>query len=194
MAALTIPTLIGNYKKQEVATRLKKFYSTFNNALIMSVPENGPIEYWEFPEHQNNSEEMDIFVNKYLYPYLQCIKKCDSTNKPFYVFSDGGCFSMIKGGGSTSDGMIHIMYDINCDKGPNEYNRDKFQFVLQYQNGKSFKFMPGSASTYYVTNRDRDTLLQLCKNEDNSYNSQGACAALIQFDGWEIADDYPFRL
>lgn len=33
VAAITIPTLINNYQKNEYVTRLKKFYTTFNSAL-----------------------------------------------------------------------------------------------------------------------------------------------------------------
>ena len=38
VAAMTLPAVIGNYKKQEVVSRLKKFYVTLNQALLMSVP------------------------------------------------------------------------------------------------------------------------------------------------------------
>ena len=78
VAALTLPVIVESYKKQEVIARLKKFYSTFNNALLASISENEAMEYWQFPAHQNNGEEMDIFVNKYLFPYFKGLKSCSS--------------------------------------------------------------------------------------------------------------------
>ena len=46
VAAITIPTLIQNFKKQETSARLKKFYSMMSQALIMSQEDNGMIEDW----------------------------------------------------------------------------------------------------------------------------------------------------
>ena len=42
VAALTIPTLIGNYQKKEVAVRLQKMYNTIQNAISLAEEENGP--------------------------------------------------------------------------------------------------------------------------------------------------------
>ncbi len=205
VAALTLPVIVESYKKQEVVARLKKFYSTFNNALLASIYENEAMEYWQFPAHQNNGEEMDIFVNKYLFPYFKGLKSCSSKeayckdisaklypNQPVYIFTDGGCFSMLKGGGDTEAGMMHILYDANCGAKPNENNRDIFSFIIIYGNGRGFIFKPGAAATYNLT--DRQELLNACKNEDDNPHAVGACSALIYFDGWEISKDYPYRI
>ena len=47
VAALTMPALIQNHKKQIVETSLKKFYSVVNQAVQMSELENGPSQNWE---------------------------------------------------------------------------------------------------------------------------------------------------
>ena len=44
VAALTMPSLIQNSKRQETSARLKKFYSTMSQALIMAELDNGPIK------------------------------------------------------------------------------------------------------------------------------------------------------
>lgn len=41
IAALTIPNLMGAYRKRVVETRLKKFYSAINQAIMLSENENG---------------------------------------------------------------------------------------------------------------------------------------------------------
>lgn len=213
VAAMTLPTLNGYYKKQEIVVRLKKFYSTLNNALLMSVADNGDMVYWEYPKQQNNGEQMSEFVNKYLFPYFSGIKEC-STDKdkstadcqkiathlfgtnyytkkfPSYIFSDGGCFSILPGGSSETAGLMHIMYDINCLGKPNLQNRDIFALTISH--GKSFKLTVGSASTRNLTKRE--DIMKECKNEEASPHSLGACGALIFIDGWEIKDDYPFKI
>ena len=37
VAALTMPTLISNYKKQEIAARVKTFYSVISQAIQMRM-------------------------------------------------------------------------------------------------------------------------------------------------------------
>ena len=205
VAALTLPSVVSNYKKQEITSRLKKFYSTFNNALLASIAENEAMEFWEYPIHQNNEEEMYIFVNRYLFPYFKGLKVCKPKDKdcnnpfggsyntqPLFIFSDGGCFSILKGGGSSDSGKMHILYDVNCGVKPNEYNRDIFAFTIVYGNGRGCIFKPGSTASYNLT--DRKELLRTCKNDDDSPHAKAACTALIFFDGWEISKDYPYRI
>lgn len=45
VAAMTIPNIVGNYKKKVIETRLQRFYSVANNALLASQAEN---ESWDF--------------------------------------------------------------------------------------------------------------------------------------------------
>ncbi|MBQ8168255.1 type II secretion system protein, partial [bacterium] len=47
VAAMTIPTLIGNYKKLVVEVRLAKFYNNMNHALKLSTLDNGALESWD---------------------------------------------------------------------------------------------------------------------------------------------------
>ena len=45
IAAMTLPTVIQKYRKQEVETKLAKFYSVMNQALKLSISENGEIDF-----------------------------------------------------------------------------------------------------------------------------------------------------
>ena len=153
--------LIESYKKHEVEVRLKKFYSTFSNALLLSVAQNGEMEYWDYPTKQNNGEQMSTFVNKYLFPYLAGIKECSYNDSksggncakisnqlqqsttykfPVYIFMDGGCFVILPGGQNGPAGWLHFRYDINCLGKPNENNKDMFDFSIRYERNKSFTF------------------------------------------------------
>ena len=47
VAAMTIPSLITSYNKKITETRLEKFYSIFNQAIRLSVAENGDTDTWD---------------------------------------------------------------------------------------------------------------------------------------------------
>ena len=47
VAALTMPTLIANYRKQVAETRLEHFYSMINQGLKQAELDNGPAEDWD---------------------------------------------------------------------------------------------------------------------------------------------------
>ena len=210
VAAMTLPSLIGHYRKQEICTRLQKFSSTMQNAINMSTVDNGPAQYWVTPTQQDDTKDelVSAYINKYIYPYLTGIKKCDikdpdcknigktlfpnensQQQQSIYIFEDGSCFTIFFGGVSETSGMIHIIYDYNCMKKPNEYDKDQFSFVIHYQSGNSTQFSGGSYATYNINNRD--TLLELCKDHTATHKG-GGCSALIEYDGWEIKDDYPW--
>ena len=47
VAAMTMPVLIQKHRNQEVEVRLKKFYSSYNQALIMAESEFGDKANWK---------------------------------------------------------------------------------------------------------------------------------------------------
>lgn len=55
ISALTLPSLILNYKNKVVETKLKKIYSIMNQAIVLSEGTNGNLEDWDFenPEFLN---------------------------------------------------------------------------------------------------------------------------------------------
>ena len=71
VAALTLPALISNYKKQETTARLKKFYSTMSQAIILSENDNGSSKEWtkayylDLDDDSNKSLTLNYF-NTYL--------------------------------------------------------------------------------------------------------------------------------
>lgn len=207
VAAMTLPSVIGHYRKKEIALRLKKFSSTFNNALHMAVAEYGDPSTWTFPSKQNDGEQITTFVNTYFFPYFTGLKQCDAKDEScreirkilygqynnstsVYIFNDGGCFGILTGGSSSSSAMIHINYDYNCLGKPNKYDKDIFAFAISYNSSGYFKFKAGGAGTWALNTREK--LLDACKRHDTSPHLEGTCSALIEYDGWEIKDDYPW--
>ncbi len=207
VAAMTLPTLIASYNKQECSVRLKKFYSTMSNAFNLATIDYGAMRYWEYPTTQNDGPQMAKFAKTYLFPYLTGLRECgdDSSgdsacfaygNKIFnqglpavYIFSDGSCFGMNIGGAGVNMGAIHIYYDYNCMKRPNEYGKDVFDFIIDWREWEDkYIFKAGGYRVLNMTTREE--LLNDCKNAQGK--ARGECAALIQYDGWEIKDDYPW--
>ena len=203
VAAITIPTLISNHQKEVVGKRLQKFYSTMQNAFNFAMIDHGEMSYWEFPTKQNDGDQMSKFAKTYIFPYLKGVSQCDTNSNPecfaygseifdqglpaIYIFSDGSCFGMNIGGSGIGAGNIHIYYDYNCMQKPNIYGKDVFDFIIRWVNNE-YVFKAGGYAT--VNKTTREELLNYCKNAQNK--SRGECASLIQFDGWQVKDDYPW--
>ncbi len=70
VAAMTLPTLIGNYKKEQTISQLQKAYSTLNQAFRLSEAENESSIYWD------TEKGIDFYFNEYWKPYLKIITYC----------------------------------------------------------------------------------------------------------------------
>ena len=65
VAAMTFPMMIHKYRKVVIENRLKTTLSLLNQALYMSVANNGPAYGWTY---NLTTEE---FFNQYYAPYLK---------------------------------------------------------------------------------------------------------------------------
>lgn len=206
ISAMTIPVLVGNYQKRQTVTRLKKFYSEMNQALILSTLENGDISEWDFPTVAWNGEEAIKFAEKYLIPYLKITKKCGQKpgcmDESFYkpqsteIYSQSNnrrgnyLLSNGTGIGILTQGATWIEIQVNLDGARNPKSiagRNRFFFVLRKD--KKPNFIPYN---YGVTSETRDGYLHQgiysCEKGKNGVT----CAGVILIDGWQIKDDYPW--
>lgn len=210
VAAMTIPALTANSRKQEVIARLKKVNSIMQQAILLSVNDNGPMEYWNKVDnsittgedgtptydHINGSKQSYEFFMKYFAPYMKYTKIEEMTNCPFdtsqkrtQVTLADGTVMCVKNGS-----CIDFDIDINGNKKPNKAGLDRFYYVFcptkvkEYFNKSGFG--PYRGSFTLETWNDRDKLLETCA----AGNGSSACARLIEFDGWEIKDDYPLHI
>jgi type II secretory pathway pseudopilin PulG len=218
VAALTIPTVVQNYKKTQTLTQLKKVYSALSNTTNLAILDYGPIETWEMDEGNTDTSAIN-FANKYLVPYLKVSKNCENKH-------DGDCLYKAKYLGKTqegtfgrtlfylNDGTIITLYtaneeanenhadikiafifiDINGQKKPNIVGKDLFAFNYYVYHGTSKsvvgKFIPRGMFV------DRNTLLSSGYNEGCNKESEAGglgCAGLIVKDGWQISNDYPWN-
>lgn len=205
VAAMTLPTVINKYQKKEAATRLAHAYSVISQAIKLSEVKNGPMEYWETTVFDPNSsigtaeKKTAGFVEKYVQPYLKTVNKhlMASSGSPYdyYYYTRDG--QRVTGDGHThysialmngtylhfnanynNSERIRLRIDINGKKKPNVIGRDTFYATFYPKFG------------FTGEGEKRETLLERCAGQ--TVEEQSTCGALIQQDGWEIKDDYPW--
>lgn len=190
VAALVMPGLINNYQKKVAVTRLAQTYSMLAQAVKLSEVENGEMQNWLLTGA--TTKDTQTFIDTYLTPYLKNVKRVylpySSAPYPYY-FRDG---TPINGGTHYSIALSNGVYlhfdqpgdglsvrvDINGEQKPNMVGRDTFWFQIFPQ------------FTTYAKGTARNTLIQRCQSKVNSEWRQ--CTTLIELDGWQIKDDYPW--
>ncbi len=189
--AITIPSVVKNYQKTQVITKVKKAYSVLNQAYNQSQAQNGMYQTWDSPSDFTQAIE---YFEKYWKPYLKVQKICKSYSDCGYkqinpwkapdgnytgtnVVSPAARTTFI-----TTDGILFVIYntdlirfDINNSNEPNQFGKDVF--VLRPTN----KGILPDCYNYTKSNIDQGCL-----------NNGGCCAAKIMKDAWEIKDDYPW--
>ena len=191
VAALTLPSFIYNHRKQVVESRLKKFYTTFNQAIILSENDNGEIANWEDPDLSGISGSEDWY-NKYLAKYLNTVS-VSRKNSDYIVwskFSDGSAFGMRFSSRTVTTNFDVYFYPFAknvdlCMKNSSEQTQCNGTKYF------TFHFSKGGLIPYGGFNRSRDELLNACGNENTDFRN--FCTALIILDGWKISKDYPLR-
>lgn len=83
VAALTLPSLIQNYKIHVYVSKLNKFYSVISNAYIRAKQDNGDINGWNLVNSESSTKDEEDFLY-YLLPYMNVMKFCGKNEK--------GCF------------------------------------------------------------------------------------------------------
>ena len=189
---MTLPAVITNSRKKEAGARLKKFYSTISQAVMLSEIDNGECKNWDlmqignYDDPENKSyESSEAFIKKYLQPYLK-ITTSGSKEKEWITsqnqklkgysltFADGSELNVKVGA------CVDLNFDVNGERKPNQRGYDQFIFLICPTSKPCF--------SSYDNSRDRSYLLQKCK--ENNY----FCSALLQYDNWEFKEDYPYKL
>ena len=224
VAAMTIPTLIANYQKKQTVSKLKQTYSVLSQALTMAQAEHGDTTTWEVSgiygtptadSDFSSKEALELFVKKYLIPYLKVSKdygyttrqaiKYDGSKNPttgdytagagtrkyFFLLSSNVLVSIVIGTSGCAEGTS--VADGTCvDKflNPN-FHVDINGFQGPNTLGKDIFVMRFNLNSrqfeFYKYASSRESALKNCK----LYNIY-TCGYLIFLDGWEIKEDYPW--
>jgi len=201
VAAMTIPTLIQNYRNHVAETRLKKFYSTFNQAIQRSVVENGDFENWDyFMDSDAKAEKVDANFQKYLAPYIKIIDKKIVTDASgyetiVYYLPDGSAFSY----------MAHENREINyyisnpekCAKLTLDEQRGTCMFRFEFypiNKSEAWKYLYKKGLEPYKCDWNGN-ITSLYKGSGYSCSINGNyCTAIIQLNNWKIPKDYPRKI
>jgi prepilin-type N-terminal cleavage/methylation domain-containing protein len=201
VAALTLPSVITNYRKSEIETGFRKSFNTLTNAIELSKIDNGAMSTWA---------EGDItppeFWNIYLQPYLKDAKLCTRLNTcPGYSKVDqykwhgnGSWNIMTSNDGDRlvfqlKDGTVvfwkkcdkslatsctnfnnFIFVDVNGSRGPNTGGVDVFYLTRNYKTNKLVAPEP-------VNGKDCSTTVTYCAYELINNN-------------WKFPKDYPRKI
>jgi prepilin-type N-terminal cleavage/methylation domain-containing protein len=204
VSAITLPSVITNYQKQQTVVQLRKAYNDLNNAVKLSEVDNGPMENWNFPASYNDSQTLE-FLKTYYLPYFKGAKlfevdkisyKCPVNLLMNYgiLLNNGTLFLFFP---NINARYIWIFADVNGLKGPNRIGRDIFVFdaynFTDYIGGKSvyrIKFwqIPIATGTNYLT----DNSSYGCNKENTDRFKNFYCGRLIEINNWTIPDDYPW--
>ena len=208
VAALTIPTLMANHRKQVVETRLAKFYSTMNQAVKMAEADYGDKTQWDeleygFEEDENGNPTTSKalpWFEKYLKPYLKYTKyevDKNSEGKVSVYFPDGSLTLISRNSilfyPNARDYELLEKEDSSLDRNRSVSGTKYFTFMFSPKN----KDYLDKGVEPYKRNWDGTKEMLLtnssigCKKEVS--NERAYCTALIQMNGWKIPKDYPLR-
>ncbi len=198
VAALTLPNLIANYKKKSDVVKLKKAYTTLQQAFRRSEVDNGPSEFWD-DAHVIGAT---AYFEKYWKPYFnnpmlcQTYQECgyesiapyksmlgqkegyavvgpsdESTRVTFYL-PDGTLYLIfvVQGEPSSRSANNEIFIDVNGGKLPNTFGRDVF--VFERVEGKGILPYAYDSSKLFM--------------DEQCLRSGRTCARKIMSEGWEM--------
>ena len=213
VAALTMPSLINNYRKQVLVTQFKKEVNFVQNSLRKVMADEGVdslfdtnVIIFNAPSASSSSGYLGSYgINADnlasaigLTPVAENTKFYQDTRNGFgigsgdfksYYTKDGACIAFDDGAhlglwGNMDYAHFDFYFDINCDKGPNVAGRDRFSLAFS-QNAKIVE-------PYYM---DLSQIDKLCKNEGEYSNEDYAplvsilslyCSYSIIRNGWNM--------
>lgn len=208
VAAMTLPTLVQHHKKKVVETRMAKFYSIFNQALLQSKIDNGDFKYWDFPK-ATDAEIMEKWHDRYIKPYVKILKTrvadVGSTYRAvdwlldgsLVVISTTSTWLFFPKADDYEKGFGCDLPDGSCYPDPSKGGIEWFTFQFTpYNNYGKNKGIEPYFTIECTNNISKEcltdtSLAQGCHNIGNTEHA--LCAKLIQINGWKIPDYYPFK-
>ena len=174
--SMTLPHMILSYKRRIIETRLAKFYSIMNQALLRSIEEHGDIPFETF-ETNDNSEYLIKWYDEYVIKYISTIEKKEINSSYIkYIFNDGSGFGSVLVANNDS---LSIFYLIDPSKGISFDGINGFAFVYNPETKQVETFWQHSS-------------YEMKKSLCYKSNQRNSCSAVIQANGWKIPKDYPW--
>ena len=195
IAAITMPVITANQRKIETATKLKKFASSWRQMTRTIIFENGGDSLYFSNLQPQSPSSAEAFFNDHYAKYLN-IAKIEKNNIGITVqFNDGTGIFFYKtfSNGQDSSYCTYIIFCPKYDdcKKINDTTATGCEHKVDARKNFCF-YMSGFGPTYGLpsNNKTRTQLLQHCKTA----SMRGYCTTLIEYDGWEFKDDYPYKI
>lgn len=208
VAAITIPTLITNYNKEVTAKKLSQAYNYLQQTVQMAQADYGDMSTWDCFLVNTCTDE--YFANKYIVPYLKNVKlakrqalvsfgykdypknlmgETTFTSWVYIIQTSQEYLYMVSPYtlGDNSRATYSVGIDINGVKGPNILGKDIFSTTYGYNSSKKNYY---KLQMYNYYNYTRDEILEKDCNKNGGVGE--FCGALIEMDGWQIKNDYPW--
>lgn len=222
VAAITIPTIVKNYSKHVIETRLRQTYSLLQNAINLSKSENGENYFTKMKVSDGNN--VVSFMDSYIFKYMKVALKSKISlaelgyKTPIYKQDQATIFRALDSVATRyvlSNGCIvlsvanydsgdyyyaaAIVIDLNGVKNPNTIGKDVFRFNISYDNASksiidtgNIKQSFNSNTLEYLYNGVRTHEELLEGCSDISLNGIH-CTGLLVENGWKFPKDYPLK-
>ena len=202
IASLTIPALIQNYRNIVVETRLKKFYTTFNQALQIAEAEYGDKKLWYIDarggvilddDGNASTSNIDNWFAVYMKSLKIVKKEINTDGSVIFYLPDGSSFHA--GAENADAGLRIIKFYTSTSKACNIEGVCKFTFAYMPNNPNwKLHYNKGLEPLKYDwdgvdVEKLKNGLARSCYNGNKAY-----CAALIQANNWKIPKDYPYKV
>lgn len=218
VAALTMPMLMQKYNNSVAETRLKKFYTTMNQAVLMAKNDFGDFPWDGYsvfeeqeedgsPKKDENGVPIDqnartnVAYNKYWAPYLKTsstktVKDAEGCERVLHYFSDGSAFAFQNSNNRDLEFFPSHAEKCLSFKSEERNGSCSFKFLFgshlsttTYSNVWKYHFKKGLEPYLYSWNGNRSSLMNDCKTGLRWY-----CTALISQNGWKVPKDYPKKI
>ncbi len=200
VAAMTLPTLINNYKKQQTIAQLKKAYSEISQVFQRAEADHETMDTWDFSAYTNQYEKSKYFADNYFLPYIKTIKICEPASTECISSNSSYNFDNSIAGITTGGYSFIVRVDnellilggwINVDvngpnQGPNEIDKDIFELKFVLKDGSIDS--GGNVTKKGINFRGLQFANPLTREQ---LIRKKYCAALIMVDGWQISRDNP---
>ena len=194
---MTLPILTAKYRITVTETALKRFYTTMNEAVKLSVVKNGESKYWVFTEVDDNPDEIEAFFNMYLKDYIKVLET-KKIRTAFYVYFADGSAVRISYGGKDWTYCVNAK-DVDKDDldpylGTRCFLFGFYPMGVCSEGSYGYKNFHNRAVEPYVACLITDEDGNISNTTINDlYKKRTLYTKIIQLNGWKIPKDYPLK-
>lgn len=190
VAAMTMPALIGEHRKKVTAVRLKQFASIWQQAYQSVYYKNGDYRYFGTLEALNPDSTLEFYNENYgKFITTTEIEKSNYGITAALPNGSGFYFYRWDGNSDTSSRtyLTFCPYYKDCRELAATASPIAGEHIVDGKKTFSFYMNGHPPNDSFDETKDRNWLIEQCKSK------KGYCTKLIEYDGWEIKDDYPVR-